>query len=253
MKTLIVLFCIVFACVVYAEPPEPEKAKPENTTGIPQEVIDKCPTKGMIENCTMCHTTPSFMVKEGVMFEEKDPPYGCSYRIDTDGQVVGYYELTDINPAKLQEFLEYFAQDVSIKKLIINVFSPGGSVFHAWKAIAQVERFKGRFLIETRCDAAAFSAGFLFFLVGEERLVAPNANLMAHQVQSWSFFDNKTPASLVEEAEIFRKWQLQIDEWIASKSNVTAEFVAGKTKFKEWWISGTEAVEEYKMATGYIK
>jgi ATP-dependent protease ClpP protease subunit len=253
MKKAIVLamiFSLVIGFSSFAEMYEPDEEEAVSHPTIPQAVIDGCPTKGMVKDCMDCHIRGSFAVKEVDPYEHLDLPYNWEIRVDDDGPYA-YFELRAIDPDNIEQGLEYFSHKPEFKKVVINVFSPGGSVFHGWKLISVVERFYNRFHVVTQCDSAAFSAGLLTYLVGEERLASRHANFMAHELRGWARFKELVPSDLQDEAEIFLKWQTQINEWIASKCSVPADKVKEKTRYKEWWFDGVEAVE-YGIATGYM-
>jgi ATP-dependent protease ClpP protease subunit len=250
MKILVVAFATMFLLVglSYAEPPEPvEEPEKETLT----RVEELCFFAGMETNCMNCHTK-SGTLKEMEMFDDKEPPYGCQYKWDVDGTLIGYMEISSISPYAVENMLEYFDQDKNVNKIVFNVFSPGGSVFHAWKMINIIQRYYDRFEIEMRCDSAAFSAGFLIFLAGEKRYVSPYAALMMHELKSFAFFTIKSPSGLTEEAELFNKWQLVIDKWIAERTDIDLDTIEENTYKRDWWMDGREAVE-LGVAHGLLK
>jgi len=200
-----------------------------------------------------CHTRTGALIEEEP-FATKNPPYNAHYKWDVDGTLIGYMEITGIWPDEVADMLEYFDQDKNVNKIVFNIFSPGGSVFHAWKMISVVQRYYDRFEIETRCDSAAFSAGFLVFLMGESgsRFVSPQASMMMHELKSWEYFTVKSPSGLTEEAELFNKWQLVLDKWIAERTDIDLDTIEKNTYKRDWWIDGIEAVE-LGVADGFLK
>jgi len=253
MKKLLVVLVSMFVIVgfSYAEPGDYYDPEAEEKAEPVSRVEEKCFFAGMQENCLGCHTRTGALIEEEP-FATKKPPMGSSYKWDVDGTLIGYFEITGIWPEEVEEMLEYFDRDKNVNKIVFNVFSPGGSVFHAWKMINVIQRYYDRFEIEVRCDSAAFSAGFLIFLVGETRLVSPQASMMMHEVKSMEFFSVKSPSGLTEEAELFNKWQLVIDEWIAERTNIDLDTIEKNTYKRDWWIDGIEAVE-LGVADGFLK
>jgi ATP-dependent protease ClpP protease subunit len=253
MNKLLVLFLslamvLFFSVSTYAGLNEPAEEPEEEKISRVEEL---CFFAGMEKDCMDCHTK-SGALKEREPFDDKDPPYGCEYKWDVDGTLVGYMEISSISPYTVENMLEYFDQDKNVNKIVFNVFSPGGSVFHAWKMINVIQRYYDRFEIEMRCDSAAFSAGFLIFLAGETRYVSPYASLMMHELKSFAFFTVKSPSGLTEEAELFNKWQLVIDTWIAERTDIDLETIDENTFKRDWWMDGREAVE-LGVAHGLLK
>lgn len=250
-KVLFAVLAIMLCAGLALAEPHQDEEKPENTTGIPDKVIEKCFFAGMETTCTQCHTKNG-KLKEMEPFADKDTPYGSEYKYDVDGTLIGYYEISNISPDNIQNMLEYFDRDKNVNKIVFNVFSPGGSVFHAWKMINVIQRYYDRFDIEMRCDSAAFSAGFLIFLAGEKRYVNPYASMMMHELKSFEFFTMKSPSQLTEEAKLFEKWQNMINEWIAERTHIEVETIKEKTNFRDWWLTGREAVE-LGVAHGFLE
>ncbi len=268
MKKLIVLAMAVFMLFTFsafAEPHNTPEAEEDtaSVTGIPERVEKGCPTAGFLSDnmkCTDCHVLSreggkySWGIREVEPFADKNPPYGWEWKVGKDGKPYGFHQFSSISPNVVKAGLEYFDRHPEVDRIVINVFSPGGSVFFCWKAIKEVQKFYNRFHIVTTCDSAAFSAGLLFFLVGEERLVSEYASLMAHEIKGFSYMEEKYPSMLEEEAKLFRKWQTKINQWIEDRTNkkLTVEGLEELTAHIELWMDGVEAVEDYGVAHGYM-
>jgi len=265
-KALVLAIAVIFMFTgfAYAEPRVPDE--PEETvdsTGIPEKVRKGCPTAGFLSEgmkCTDCHVLSrqsgeyKWGIKEIEPFAEYDPPYLWEWKVGKDGKPYGYHQFSNIDADTVKDGLEYFARHSEVDRIVINVFSPGGSVFYCWKAIKEVQKYYDRFHIVTTCDAAAFSAGLLFYLVGEERLVSPYASLMAHEIKGFAYMEEKYPSMLEEEAKLFRKWQTKINLWISDRTDgkLTVEGLEELTAHIELWMDGVEAVEDYGVAHGYM-
>jgi len=246
LVALVSMFCVIG--LAYANPSDGDEEVAEPT---PSRVEELCFFAGLESDCMDCHTRTGAL-KEDDPFSDKNPPWGCEYKWDVDGQLIGYMEISSISPYTVESMLEYFDRDANVNKIVFNVFSPGGSVFHAWKMINIIQRYYDRFEIEMRCDSAAFSAGFLIFLAGETRYVSEYASLMMHELKSMEFFSMKSPSSLTEEAKLFEKWQGVINDWIAERTHIKVEEIRAKTNFRDWWLTGKEAVE-LGVADGFLK
>ena len=100
-------------------------------------------------------------------------------------------------------------------------------------------------IIETRVYGYCASAGFLIFASGTKgnRFVAPQAELMWHELQTFEFFNQSTPSSKEEEARVLRHLQDTANSWLAEVSNLTKQQVDELVKYKELWITGVQAVE----------
>ena len=260
MKKLIILLAIVLCAgfgFAYEESGEVEEKEPVNNTGIPQAVIDGCPTKGMMVNnmdCFDCHTKPSFKVREAPPFERFDLPYDTRFEI-RNGETIGHYTLQSIRHEPVRKMFEYFDRRPNINTVIINVDSYGGGIFEMWGIVSVIEEYKDRFNIITECRTTALSAGLVAFMAADTRLVSPTAQLMWHEVSAWTMFDKKFPSKAEHEAEMMRAWQDLSNSFIADKSGgkITKEEIDNIISYRDWWLNGRDAVEKYGLATGYIE
>ena len=258
MKKLVVFLAIVLCFgVAYAEvgweSEVEEEAVPVNNTGIPQAVIDSCPTKGMMVNnmdCFDCHTKPSFKIKEAPPFEIYDLPYGAEFKYQ-DGQLIGHITLSGIQHDSIWTALDYFDRRPLIKTVVINVDSYGGAIFEMWGIVSLIDEYKDRFNIITECRTTAFSAGLIVFMAADTRLVSPYAHFMWHEVASWTMFDKKFPSKAEHEAEMMRAFQDLANNFIADRCDMSKEDLDKIISFKDWWLSGKEILK-LKMATGSL-
>ena len=209
-----------------------------------------CPVtnvSGEVSDCLMCHVRyrrpgERWLTKETDPLESFDPPHGASV-LRRNGEYVGKFLLQRIDDSGVDAAFEYFAWHPEINRVIIEIHSPGGAVFDAWRIVNTIQMWYPRFEIETELRGMALSAGFLIFQAGETRTVAPRAEFMWHEVQAFLRPDIKTPSKLEDDAEVFRHLQDNAQHFIADRCNLTKEEIDDLVDKKEYWITGAEAVK----------
>jgi len=210
-----------------------------------------CPVtlvKGDYWDCARCHVERpaagmGWPLKESSPTAKYDPPAGVRvlYRA---GEFVGYILLDSIAAHYINNAFEYLNWHPEITKVIIEVQSPGGAVFEAWRIVGIIVGWHDRFEIETQIKGMAFSAGFLIFQAGEVRAAAPHAELMWHEVRSWVMFDEKTPSKLSDEADVYRHLQDNAHRWILERvGGVDKKELDELVNKKEYWLTGSDALE----------
>lgn len=246
MKTLIriltILTILLFSLPGWAmEMPPEDKAAPE-TKG-------KCPITqvvGDVADCLRCHVVGNFAVKDTAVDATRNyPTYDMKILEDAAGEY-GYFLLTAIEPDNVMKFLDYLREH-KIKRAVVEIFSPGGSLFGAWRIVGLFTMAKSQgIVIETRVHGFAASAGFLIFIAGsmEHRSISPQSEIMWHELMAGSYFKIETPTSSEEEAKILRHLQDTANEYIASRCNLTKEDLDQRVKNKEFWLNGKQAYEE---------
>ena len=241
-KAIVLAMAMIFACgLAWADPPG-EEMEEAVSHEIHKDVLDKCPTHGMVKDCTKCHTVPNFKIIEADPFEGRETHCAGEY-IFWEGEVAGYVKVDSIIMSYVQTAFEYFDRQEDITTMIVEVDSYGGSMFDMWGIVGLIEDYYDRFHIITVCKSTAFSAGLPVFLAGEERLTSGHAQFMWHEVSYWSFLKKNFPSGIEEEAAMLRKWQDQGNEYIASRCNKASSEIHDKVSFREWWFNGSEAVE----------
>ena len=217
----------------------------------------KCPETMMQRECLTCHVTGKmpgtkerFPVKETTPDAWRVYPNSSMRVVNDEGQ----FFLTDINSQEIKEFFDYLDRH-GIKKAVIEIHSPGGSLFDAQRIVSLIQHWQGSGgMVETRLYGAAFSAGFYIFVSGNNRLVSPSSDLMWHEIQSFSGFGFKieTPSDREEEARILRHLQNVRHLYLATRGKLSKEEIDARVAKKEWWMSGAEAVK-LGFADGFIK
>jgi ATP-dependent protease ClpP protease subunit len=214
----------------------------------------ECPVSRLSDNskCLDCHQMilkdgkPTFGLKEILLsasYEQK--PFDLKIQME-NGEVVGYYYLSTINASGLAAIKRYYYEHPELKRLIIDIHSPGGSVFFAWKIVGIIQELQSRgIVVETRAYGIALSAGGMILIAGDigERTVSPYTEIMIHKVWSFSMFSLDDMDSSEDKTELLKHLQANINRLFESRTNITPEQLNDKTYKKMWWVTGTEAVE----------
>jgi ATP-dependent Clp protease protease subunit len=141
---------------------------------------------------------------------------------------------------------DYLYRHPEIKELIIEVQSPGGSVMEAWRCVGLFDEMRAHGIaIETRCYGYAASAGGIILIAGDigNRFVGPHSEIMIHKVWTFSMFDVSDPDTSEDKAKILKHFQANINEFFKERTKLTHDIINEKTNYKQWWLTGTEAVE----------
>ena len=215
-----------------------------------------CPVTTISKSCFDCHVRGKAWpaVKETDPHRVYDYPNGSTkILVDEAGERYGHYLLKHIDSDDVQDFFEYVDRH-NIKKVVIEAFSPGGSMVHAIKIVDLMRCFQAQGgIVETRCHGLAASAGFMVFVGGTKghRYVAPYSLLMWHELISFKLFDISSPSDKEDEARVLRFFQNKGNEYLAGRSNLSKEKLDELIHKKEFWMSGTEAIE-YGFADGLL-
>jgi len=233
MKKIAVFLTIMFlAAPLWAA--EEEKAK-----GV------QCPKTTMETKCFECHVKGDFRVIETAPDAQRVYPVMGMRIIVEAGIEKGYYLLSDILSYEISKYFEYL-DNHKITRAVIEIHSPGGSLFDAQRIVSMIQHWQSKGgKVETRLYGAAFSAGFYIFVAGDNRLVSGSADLMWHEIQSFSGFGFKvdTPSDKEEAARILRHLQDVRHKYLATRGKLTKEQIDQRVFKKEWWMSGPDAVE----------
>jgi len=211
---------------------------------------------GKMSSCLTCH-----QVVGGMWFLKDADPRGVeewpSYleaRIE-GGKVVPVYTLSTINDSTLHEIYNFMARYPYHKKIIVDLQTGGGSIFDAQRVVAYIERMKSNGVtVQTEVNGIAASAGFYIFLSGSDgyRLIHPFAQLMFHEMWSFTFWAIETPSSTEEKARIYRYIQDTMNAYISERSGVSIEELEERIENREFWLNGKDAVAA-KYADGFVK
>ncbi len=247
MKTLIAILILLFALPVGAmEMPAAEKAP---------EIKGKCPKTEIVgdaDDCLKCHVAGSFAIKETKRNATRTFP-NYSMDVFVDDQVeYGYFLLTEIDAGEIKEFFDYLYHN-KIKRATIEIYSPGGSLFSAWRIVGIIESWKAKGVeVKTVVNGLAASAGFLIFLSGDEREMNTYGEIMWHELRTFAFLKISSPADTEDEAKVLRHLQSVASNYISTKCKLSKEEIDELVYKKELWISGKEALE-YGFATKLVQ
>ena len=263
MKKLIILgIAVLFVIgVLGIGPPAFAENGGDYTDTIVKNVIKRlkaqegggCPTTQMTESCLACHSTPSFKLKEINPHELYDYPHGTIKILKDEKGKYGYLEITEIRSNHVKDFFDYMARH-GIQRVVIELLSPGGSLFHGWRIVGLMNFWKAKGIeIETRVHGFALSAGLIVFLNGTKgkRFVSPTAELMWHELMNFKMFDFSSPSDKEDEARVLRHLQDTASGYLSQRSNLTKEEIDQLVHKKEYWVNGRQAIE-CGMADGLI-
>jgi ATP-dependent Clp protease protease subunit len=210
-----------------------------------KEPVFRCPVSKISDQdqCFTCHTRPTFKIKEANPDDLYEyPNMNTKIRI-VDGEKRGFLFINDINAEIVKSALDYFEKH-QINHITFEIHSPGGSLFDAWRIAGLMgeAEVKGK-IIETQVFGFAASAGFLIAISGTKghRYASTNAELMWHELWTFTFFKLETPSSKEEEARVLRHLQDTGNNWLASRCNLSKEEIDKLVKNKEFWMTGLEA------------
>lgn len=221
-----------------------------------------CPKTLMTNKCLSCHLAPDFSLRTLTLEEQYNNDggtYPSNFRMIREGKKeFGYFLSHIISAAEYEAVFSWMSKRPHINYLVIEIYSPGGSMFQAKRIITLMDEFKARGnIIETRVRAGAASAGFLVLLNGTKgfRYIHPQAEVMWHELRTMEgwFLKLVSPADKEEEARIMRHWQDTQDKWVSEKSKLSQAKVTELIRFKELWCNGREAVEKYGFADKLIE
>lgn len=211
-----------------------------------------CPVtqiKGESFECFKCHTEKTFKIKEVIPFEFWELPTSSSKMILIDGFPIGVYELHGFvggaEGTEINKFFEYLhSNHKEVTKVIFDIHSGGGSLFGGYQIVGVMKYWQSKgYIIETRINGFAASAAFFVFCAGNPRSVSPQAELMWHELITFSMFDMSGPADKEDQAQVLRHLQDTANEMISEISNLTKKELDSKIRKKEYWINGRQAFE----------
>jgi ATP-dependent protease ClpP protease subunit len=202
-----------------------------------------CKSKyGFTSDCTACHIPPT---------GEIGYPLPNGVKIHGDIAYI-YVEHIDFNTLR-DKFLSL--KRYKISKIVIDLFSHGGSLFDAMGMVALIkDQEESGKIIEIRARGIIASAGLIVMVAGTRghRYLDKYAMLMFHELSALKFFSIDTPSSIEEESKIFRMIQNKVNDYIVSRSQISSEELREKIKKRDFWMDAGEAVK-YGFADKIMK
>ena len=238
----------------YAVIPKKGGAKGEQEK--PVDILDKLAPDGICTegwanlvvkktDCNRCHTSRNYEKPEIAVDANYDyPSRNLKFYFEGEKPVKAVIRVDDISSQSMQSSLEY-CEKHGVKDVVIEVDSPGGSVFDGWREVGIIQKYMGKgYNIESECLGVAFSCGFLIFLTPDKRSAAPTAEMMWHEawMQEYGGVTNKSTKE--EELKFWEHLQSTANQFVADRSEkVDKKGVDAEIRHKEWWMNGKQAHE----------
>lgn len=182
-------------------------------------------------------------------------PHGVSIIAYDEDKMALYYENNGTSSGKIREISQYMRKHPEFTKFIMEIFSPGGSVMDAWRAVGIIEEMRrGGIEIETRCYGMAASAGTILLVSGDigKRFVNCHAEIMLHKLWTFAMFKLDDPDTAEDQAALMKHLQENINSFFIARTNLSKEVLDKNMFKKDWWVTGKEAVK-LGIADGTIK
>ena len=131
-------------------------------------------------------------------------------------------------------------------KIVIDLFSYGGSVFDAIGMIGLIEQQERQGVtVEIRARGIFASGGLIIMMSGSpgHRFLDRNAFIMFHEMSKFKYFTVESVSDEEQNASISRKIQDSINLFIIAKTKMTKEELSLKIIKRELWCTAREAVE----------
>lgn len=142
--------------------------------------------------------------------------------------------------------IRHYARTYPDAPITLNIFSPGGSVFHGLVLYDTLRTLsKQGHAVTTVARGMAASMGSLIFLAGDNRLIGSQALVMFHGMSAGTGGDIYT---MKEDIEFYERLEKRMDEIVFERTKVTPKLLARKTKKKDWWLHADECLK-LKVAT----
>lgn len=221
-----------------------------------------CPISKISDNnkCLNCHAMilkdgkPTFGLKEINPADNYDPP-GKTKIITNKGKLVPYLEINGTDSDQFKYLDDYTSWHPEFKRVIIEMFSPGGSVIDAWRSVGYIKKMQSRgIIVEMHCYGLAASAGAILLIAGDigHRYVSPHAEIMLHKVWTFKMFSIETPDSAEDQADILKHFQNNINDFILGRTKISRDLLDQSMFKKDFWMTGRQAVEDYGLADQLI-
>lgn len=127
------------------------------------------------------------------------------------------------------------------KPITLNIFSPGGSIFHGfvlYDTLRSLAR-KGH-PVTTVARGYAASMASIIFLAGDVRVVGEETHLMFHAL---STMVAGSLHEIEDEAEFCKKLNARLDKIIVDRTKISAKMLKQHSHKKDWWVPADECVK----------
>ena len=222
-----------------------------------------CPTTKISDNdkCMSCHRMvfdengkQRFGLKElPIDANYYDMPGSIDLFLNENGKLVPRVRVSGTGNSELRRSADYLYRHPEFKELVVDLFTPGGSVMQAWESVGIIQEMQNRGIkVITRSYGLTASAGVVLLVAGDERIVNPHTEIMMHKLWSFQMFKIDTPDTAEDQAETMKHFQKNINDWIIARSHLTKEKIEQCIYKKDFWMTGREALE-FGLATRFIR
>lgn len=130
-----------------------------------------------------------------------------------------------------------------IKKIQVIITSPGGNVFNGLSAYDTLMDFRKRGgHVTTQAKGYAASMGAILLQAGDQRIIAPNAKILIHEVSQFNFGID-TAEDATEKAIELKKLNKQLVSILATRSGNSERKILDLITKKDCWLTAKEALE----------
>jgi ATP-dependent Clp protease protease subunit len=127
------------------------------------------------------------------------------------------------------------------KPITLNIFSPGGSIFHGVVLYDTLRTLsKQGHTVTTVARGYAASMGSLIFLAGDVRLVGGETYLMFHALSTMT---GGSLHDLIDEVEFCKQLDARLNKIVVSRTKITSKMLKEKTRKVDWWVDPETALE----------
>jgi ATP-dependent protease ClpP protease subunit len=243
MGRSLVLFIVLFlAFPVYAIEGDIEVLGAE----VEEQSPTYCPKTLISDNdkCLTCHVAPTFELREADPYAKYKLPWNTKI---INGKLI--FKLSGVvRSNEVQDAFEYLAWHPEFNEIIIEIHSPGGSLAEAWKIVSIMSEAQARGIkVTTKAYGFAASAAFVVFCAGDmgNRQIGRLAEIMHHELWTFTFLSIDTPSSKENEAKTLRHLQDTIHKWLLTRctKEMTIDDLNDLVHHKDYWMNSQDAIE----------
>jgi ATP-dependent Clp protease protease subunit len=134
-----------------------------------------------------------------------------------------------------------WSRDNPKKPVTLNIFSPGGSIFHGFVLYDTLRGLarKGH-VITTVARGYAASMASIIFLAGDVRVVGEETHLMFHAL---STMVAGSLHEIEDEAEFCKRLNARLDKIIVDRTKISAKMLKQHSHKKDWWVPADECLK----------
>jgi ATP-dependent Clp protease protease subunit len=142
---------------------------------------------------------------------------------------------------KLAQDIRTYGRANPGKPITLNIFSPGGSIFHGIVLYDALRTLSSQgHPITTVARGYAASMGSILFLAGDTRIIGTETYLMFHAL---STMVAGSLHEIEDETEFCKRLNARLDKIITSRTKITAAMLKKKSHKTDWWVDPETAIE----------